>query len=1057
MTSVRPATLAAFASTALAAIALAMPIHAREARPMTRQIAPARTPAEATYALGTVILKLHPSVANVRGTLAFDVPSIDGVMQQIGATERTALFPRAPYSPYEPMGVNGGASGDEGFDRVYVVSYSAPYDAKWVAERLAATQAVEYAEPYYYFDMDSSPVNDPQAAQQYWLSIIKAQEAWDVTQGSSDVLIAIVDSGVDWTHEDLSDNIWQNVGETGTDNQGNDRRTNNFDDDGNGFIDDWHGWDLVGDIGYSDQLGRRFRPDNNAAPRAVNIPGYTGYHGTTVAGCAAASTNNGKGIASPAGHKTKILPVKAAADSSSQSINAGYEGIIYAADMHATIINCSFGGAISGSSAAFQDVIDYARTQGSLVIAASGNDGQNVEAVTHVPAGLKGVLSVGATSSTDYADTSYTNSGLGVHVYAPGTNVLTTFPGNTYVGNGVTGTSFSSPVVSGVAALVCAVHPDWTPEQIITQLRVTGDRVKINSASRFAPHFYRRVNAQRAVLINRSLTSGQRFPGIAIESFTINGRQRDSVRSLTDVVRVQLRITNHLAPTTDLRVDTWPGQMLRAESEVSVDAMGTGETKTVEIPLVINADAAELFSEGSFDLVVRFRDGEYEDVLPVRIPVKLAGWRQQARFGSASTVYATQSIAAPTPDVAWAVANISEQRPAFARTVNGRSWETFKNIVTTTEQVYCVAAVDAETAWAGSSPQSGQAAIFRTVNGGTTWQKTSVATITPFVNSIHFFDASNGILIGDPRSGRWGIGTTTDGGVTWNAVSPAVAAGAGEAGWNNSFAAYGDNLWFGTNNNRVFRSTDRGRTWTSSQTPGLASFSLAFTSPTDGLAVFKRIVVNNAWSGANMTAVTRNGGATWQAIELPYGTTAESAVAIPGTSRIIVATESGILETSDLGATWKVVPSPTSVFNWKASEVGARYGGSLHMAAASVEGTVGAFGLNSTGTIIGIREVPSTSAAPSIEAAERTASLLEPFPNPSMSTTTLAFELAAAGDVSLELVDARGASVRSLASGRRDAGRHAVVLDATSLVAGTYHAVLTVGTERLTRSFVIVR
>lgn len=1059
MTSVRPATLASLASTALAIMALAtvapgtlaLPLSAREARPAAHPNT-TRVQAEARYATGTVILKLHRGVLNERGGVLFNVPGVDAVMQQIGASKRTPLFPRAPMQDNPPASVSGQAE-DAGFDRVYIVSYSGPFDAKWVSDRLVETRAIEYAEPYYFFTTDAFPVDDPQAAQQYWLSIIKAQEAWDITQGSDEVIIAIVDSGVDWAHEDLSANIWENPGESGTDSQGKNRHSNGVDDDENGYVDDWHGWDLVGNASFDDQMNRRWFPDNDASPVLMSLPGYSGYHGTTVAGCAAASTNNGKGIAAP-GYNARILPVKAAADSSIQAINAGYEGITYAADMHANIINCSFGGAFSGSSQALQQVIDYAREQGSLVIAASGNGGQNVEAVPHVPAGLRGVLSVGATGQTDYADTSYTNSGLGVHVYAPGTNILTTYPGNRYIGSGVTGTSFSSPVTSGVAALVVAMHPSWSPEQIATQLRVTGDRARINNASRFAPHFFRRVNALRAVRINQSFDSGERMPGLSIESYTINGRTRDTVRSIDDVLTVRLNLRNYLAPTGNVTLDAWPGQMLRATSVATVPAIGTGETGTAEIQLEIDPESPERFSEGSFDLVLRFRDGEYEDVLPIRIPVKLGGWRQMARFGGASATYATQSIAVTSPTTAWAVANINEQRPQFTRTVDGRSFPSFRNISATNEPVYCVAALDDQRAWAGSSPSTG-ASVFRTVNGGTAWTKTAVTTITPFVNSIHFYDENNGIFLGDPRNGRWGIGLTSDGGATWRPLPTALPAGAGEAGWNNSYAAFGDNLWFGTNNNRIYRSTDRGVTWQSSSTPSVSSFSLAFTSPSNGIAVFKRTVSNNTWIGANALAITRDGGASWQAIELPYGMTADAVTAVPGTERIIVATESGIAETVDLGATWTVIAAPASVFNWKASEIGARYGSGINLGAAALEGAVGVYGVNNNGTIIGYMEA-APAAAPEELAASRS-QLLEPYPNPAIGSTTLAFDLSAAANVMLRLVDARGAEVLSLLADRREAGRHAVVIDAATLAAGTYHAVLTVGGESSSKPVVVVR
>lgn len=1054
MTSVRSTPLVALLCVALSILAFSPSLFARDAASADRRH---EKPAVAApqYLTGTVILKLRAGVANNRRDVLFDVPSLDAVMQEIGAHARRPMFPLAPYSPYEPTIAFGATQDTAGFDRTYVISYNGPFDAMYVRDRMIATQTVAFAEPYYIFTTDNAPVNDPQAAQQYWLSIIKAQEAWDVTQGSSEIVIAIVDSGVDWTHEDLSENIWQNPGEIGRDALNRDMRTNNVDDDNNGNIDDWHGWDFVGNASFSEQFSGQFFPDNNPAPRAVNVQGYSGYHGTTVSGCASARTNNGKGIASP-GYSSSILPVKAAADSNVQAILAGYDGIRYAADMHATIINCSFGGPAQSGVQAIQQIIDYATAQGSLVIAASGNSGQNVEAVPHVPSSLVGVLSVGATSASDYADTTYTNSGLGVHVYAPGTNILTTYPNNAYIGNGVTGTSFSSPITSGVAALVFAVHPDWSGEQVATQLRVTGDRVKINNGIRFAPHFYRRINAQRAVLINRSLTSGQRFPGIKLESFTINDKIRDTVKSLTGIITVQLNLRNVLAPTSELKIDAFPGQMLRAVEQVSTPVIGTGATATAEVQLQIDPNAAERFSDGAFDLVMRFTDGEYEDLIPIRIPVRLAGWKQQANFTGGSSTYSTHGVATPSPNVGWVVANIDDQRPVYSRTIDGKGWTTMRPIATANEPAYCVAAFNDKIAWAGTGPSTAQAGVYRTTNGGTAWTRSSVSGITPFVNAIHFYDSLNGIVIGDPRNSRWGIGVTNDGGATWAPIAQLVAAGAGEAGWNNSFAVHGDNVWFGTNNNRVFRSTDRGQTWTSSQTPATSSFSFAFSSETEGIAVFKRTVVNNSWSGANMTAITRNGGETWQAITLPFGVTGESLTNVPGSMRIMLSTESGMLETSDLGQTWKVIPSPSTVFNWKATQLGARISPGVGIAASTNAGVVAAFGVNSKGRIIGYRE-EAPAAAPMLDETARDARLLEPFPNPTASTTTISFELAAPSNVTLELYDAHGSIVRTLIADRREAGRHAIVVDATTIAAGNYHVVLVADGKRDLRTITVVK
>ncbi|MBC8144136.1 MAG: T9SS type A sorting domain-containing protein [bacterium] len=472
--------------------------------------------------------------------------------------------------------------------------------------------------------------------------------------------------------------------------------------------------------------------------------------------------------------------------------------------------------------------------------------------------------------------------------------------------------------------------------------------------------------------------------------------------------------------------------------------------------LELDPESAERFSDGAIDLVMRFKDGEYEDLIPIRIPVRLPGWKQQADFSVGANTYSTQSIATASPNVAWAVANINDDRPGFTRTIDGRTWQSIRNIAATSEQVYCVAAFNDKLAWAGSGPANSQAGIYRTVNGGTSWTRTSVSAITPFVDAIHFFDSSNGIFLGDPLNGRWGIGTTTDGGATWRGLATPVAAGAGEAGWNNSFAAHGDNLWFGTNNNRSFRSTDRGRTWAASSTPSVNSFSFAFTSPLEGVAVFKRTIVNSSWVGANMIAVTRNGGSSWQAVTLPFGANADAVAAIPEAARIVVTTESGILETTDLGQTWMVVPAPASVFNWKSTELGARVSPSVNVSVATSNGIVGGYGVNSNGRIIGFRESPP-AAAPIENERARIATLLGPYPNPTNGTSTLVFELATSEDVNLTLVDAQGSTVRTLLAERRESGRHAIVIDGATLAAGSYHAVLTVADQRVTRAVVIVK
>ncbi len=232
-------------------------------------------------------------------------------------------------------------------DNVYRLKLSSPYDPIYVASKLSKNSEIEWAEPLYLRKVDFTP-NDPKLSSQYGLTKVQAEAAWDLSKGNSNIIIAIVDSGVDWTHEDLAANIWQN-----------DDPINGIDDDQNGFIDDIRGWDFGGLNG---------TPDNNPIEDSPT-------HGTHVAGIAAASTNNGVGIAG-LGYNLTIMPVKTSRNDLGDDVIAyGYEGIIYAADNGADIINCSWGG--FGYSNAEQEAIDYAVSKGCVMVCAAGNEGLN--------------------------------------------------------------------------------------------------------------------------------------------------------------------------------------------------------------------------------------------------------------------------------------------------------------------------------------------------------------------------------------------------------------------------------------------------------------------------------------------------------------------------------------------------------------------------------------------------------------------------------------------------------------------------------------------------------
>ncbi len=352
-------------------------------------------------------------------------------------------------------------------DRLYLVTYAADVPPWEVAKGLNSDPNLEYAEPVHVYLLEAIP-NDPKYPQQEHLPQIHAPEAWDVQKGSPDVKIAVVDCGVDYKHEDLAASLWINEAEK--------NGVTGVDDDHNGYVDDIHGWD--------------FGENDNDPINAPKDPQGYYSHGTHVAGLAAAVTNNGVGVAGSS-WGCKYMAVKCAKDDSPRYITNGYQGIIYAADNGADVINLSWGG--GGFSKSERDVTDYAFQKGSVVVASAGNDPTSKP---HFPSSYRHVLSVGIVDSQNHKP-SWGTWGVAVDIMAPGYEVLSTLPGNTY--GRMSGSSMSTPVAAGVVALVKSRHPDWGPEKLMEQVAFTGDNINVENPTVAGLLGGGLINAYRAV------------------------------------------------------------------------------------------------------------------------------------------------------------------------------------------------------------------------------------------------------------------------------------------------------------------------------------------------------------------------------------------------------------------------------------------------------------------------------------------------------------------------------------------------------------------------------
>lgn len=383
------------------------------------------------------------------------------------AGNQTAPSPQGPYGVITTDGILVKAKDTAGaramsslFKAVHAVEHErfdlvdglslidvAPENIQATLNALNTNPAVAYAEPNYIYTSFVVP-NDPDLGRQFHLTQtsdadIDATEAWDLQTGNN-VVVAVIDSGVDYNHPDLRNNIWSNAAET---------PNNGVDDDNNGFVDDVRGWDFA----------------NND-----NDPMDDNRHGTHVSGIIAAQGNNATG-GSGVAWRARIMPLKfLAADGSGSTANA-IRAVQYATRMGVKVSNNSWGG--PANSQALRDAITAANTAGMVFVAAAGNAASNNDTTASFPASypIANIISVAATTNTD-ALASFSNFGARtVHVAAPGANIYSTVPNNSYAL--LSGTSMASPVVTGIVALLLSTNPSLSVAQMTDAIRSTVDPV----------------------------------------------------------------------------------------------------------------------------------------------------------------------------------------------------------------------------------------------------------------------------------------------------------------------------------------------------------------------------------------------------------------------------------------------------------------------------------------------------------------------------------------------------------------------------------------------------
>ena len=313
---------------------------------------------------------------------------------------------------------------------------------------------VEYVQPNFYYHLLATP-NDSQYGTLYGMLKISAPSAWDLTTGSSSVVVADIDTGLKYTHEDLAANAWHNPGEIAN---------NNVDDDDNGFVDDYYGYDF-------------FYNDSNPIDDA-------GGHGTHTAGTIGAVGNNGLGVVG-VNWNVKIMAIKIYSPNGGDSTSAmlvnayNYIRMMKNRGVNIRVTNNSYGGCgeACGYDQATKDALDAMGNAGILNVFAAGNSNQNNETTPFYPASYTspGILAVAASDSNDNKASFSSYGATSVDVAAPGVNILSTWNTSNTAYATISGTSMATPHTAGAAALLSAYNPNLTPASLKATLMNTVD------------------------------------------------------------------------------------------------------------------------------------------------------------------------------------------------------------------------------------------------------------------------------------------------------------------------------------------------------------------------------------------------------------------------------------------------------------------------------------------------------------------------------------------------------------------------------------------------------
>jgi len=411
-----------------------------------------------------------PAIEKTANGVRFGYPLLDSLSNQYRVREANRAFPE--YSQVT------GEWGD-----VFVITVDDDRDPARIAGDFQRSPQIVWAQPNLVFRTEFVP-DDSLIPDQWYLDRIQAFDAWNITTGDPSVLLGVIDTGIQWDHPDIRNVIWVNEAEDLNHNGTLDSLDlNGIDDDGNGFVDDVIGWDFT-DAPPFPASGDFLVRDND--------PYDEMGHGTAVAGIIIAEGNNLWGTAGVA-HGCRLVCLRAGNSEGFLQEDDVAAAILYSLLMGVRVVNMSFGDELV--SPLLREIVLYASQEGLVMVCSAGNHGSDDP---HYPSGYDQTICVGATGLNDEW-ASFSNVGTSLDLVAPGKEMLSTLLGNQWglFYNSGNGTSFSTPVVTGVAGLILSVNPSLDPEQVRDILNSTAD--PLGPPGWDIQYGNGRVNALRAV------------------------------------------------------------------------------------------------------------------------------------------------------------------------------------------------------------------------------------------------------------------------------------------------------------------------------------------------------------------------------------------------------------------------------------------------------------------------------------------------------------------------------------------------------------------------------